>query len=165
ELFEVVTRGADRVTIRSDDHPAYPPAMKDLTCEIEHRVTPGKEHRDQHNSLWEVNLLDLLIRHSTAAHKRETIAWAKRRQSSAEKLAVLQVWRNNIKRRWENGAAVTPAMLRGAVDRVLRVRDILNERLFRTRVELPVCWGLYYEGGVETAALAVNRRHALKYAF
>jgi len=165
ELFEVVTRGADKVTIRSDDHPAYPPAMQRLCCEIEHRITPGKEHRDQHNSLWEVNLLDLLIRHGTAAHKRETIAWAKRRQSSAEKLAVLQVWRNNMKRRWENGEAVTPAMLRGAVGRVLGVGDILKERLFRTRVDLPERWSRYYEGGVETAALAVNRRHGLKYAF
>jgi transposase-like protein len=165
ELFEVATKGADKVTIRSDDHPAYPPAMKGLTCEIEHRITPGKKHRDQHNSLWEVNLLDLLIRHSTAAHKRETIAGAKRRQSSAEKLAVFQVWRNNIKRRWENGAAVTPAMLRGATNRMLTVQDILSERLFRTRIELPESWSRYYEGEVETAALSVNRRHGLKYAF
>jgi transposase-like protein len=165
ELLGVVARGVDRVVIRSDDHPAYPRAMEQLFCEIEHRVTSGKEHRDQHNSLWEVNLLDLLIRHSTAAHRRETIAWVKRRQSSAEKLAVLQVWRNNVKRRWENGPPVTPAMLRGAVDRVLGVRDVLRERLFRTRIGLPESWSRYYEGGVETAALAVNRRHELKYAF
>ncbi|MBK6898632.1 MAG: hypothetical protein IPH09_04965 [bacterium] len=66
---------------------------------------------------------------------------------------VLQVWRNNVKRRWENGAAVTPAMLRGATDRVLTVRDIMKERLFRTKIELPARWSLYYEGGVETAAL------------
>ena len=153
------------MVIRSDDHPAYPKAMEQLKCRIEHRITPGKEHRDQHNSLWEVNLLDLLIRHSTAAHKRETIAWVKRRQSSAEKLAVLQVWRNNVKRRWENGEAVTPAMLRGAVERVLTVRDILKERLFRTRIDLPESWNRYYRREVETAALAVNRRHDLKYAY
>jgi transposase-like protein len=165
ELLDVVTRGADRVVIRSDDHPAYPRAMEHLTCQVEHRITPGKKHRDQHNSLWEVNLLDLLIRHSTAAHKRETIAWSKRRQASAEKLAVLQVWRNNIKRRWENGEAETPAMLRGAADRMLTIQDVLGERQFRTRIELPESWGRYYEGGVETAALKVNRRHELKYAF
>ena len=165
ELLDVAARGVDRVVIRSDDHPAYPRAMEHLTCEIDHRITPGKKHRDQHNSLWEVNLLDLLIRHSTAAHKRETIAWAKRRQASAEKLAVLQVWRNNIKRRWENGEAVTPAMLRGAVNQVLTVQDILRERIFRTRTELPECWNRYYECGVVTAALPVNLRHELKYAF
>ncbi|MBK6897816.1 MAG: hypothetical protein IPH09_00600 [bacterium] len=43
--------------------------------------------------------------------------------------------------------------------------DILKERLFRTRIELPEVWSRYYEGGVETAALAVNRRHELKYAY
>ena len=165
ELFEVATRGAVSVVIRSDDHPSYPAAMNRLTCAFEHRVTPGKQHRDQHNALWEVNLLDLLIRHSTAAHKRETIAWSKRRQSSAEKLAVLQVWRNNIKRRWENGPPETPAMLRGVTNQVLTVRDIMKERLFRTRIELPESWDRYYKRGVETAALAVNRRHELKYAF
>ena len=165
ELLDIATRGADRVVIRSDDHPAYPRAMAHLSCGVEHRITPGKEHRDQHNSLWEVNLLDLLIRHSTAAHKRETIAWSKRRQASAEKLAVLQVWRNNIKRRWENGDAETSAMLRGVADRILTVQDVLGERLFRTRIDLPESWSRYYEGGVETAALKVNRRHELKYAF
>jgi transposase-like protein len=165
ELLEVATRGADKVVIRSDDHPAYPRAMKHLSCEFEHGITPGKERRDRHNSLWEVNLLDLLIRHSTAAHKRETIAWVKRRQASAEKLAILQVWRNNVKRRWENGEAVTPAMLRGATERTLTVQDILCERLFRTRIELPESWNRYYERGVETAALPVNLRHELKYAF
>ncbi len=165
ELLEVVTQGVGKVVVRSDDHPAYPRAMKDLACEVEHRITPGKEHRDQRNSLWEINLLDLLIRHGTAAHRRETIAWAKRRQASAEKLAVLQVWRNNIKRRWENGPPVTPAMLRGATDRVLTVRDILRERLFRTRIELPQSWDRYYARSVETAALPVNQRHRLKYAF
>ncbi len=71
ELFEVVTQGAGKVVVRSDDHPAYPRAMAHLECEVEHRITSGKEHRDQHNSLWEVNLL---IRHGTAAHRRETIA-------------------------------------------------------------------------------------------
>ncbi|NTV03703.1 hypothetical protein HGA89_02135, partial [bacterium] len=81
------------------------------------------------------------------------------------KLAVLQVWRNNIKRRWENGESVTPAMLRGASDRVLTVQDILCRRLFRTRIELPERWSRYYERGVETAALSLNRRHQLKYAF
>ncbi|NTV04757.1 hypothetical protein HGA89_07635, partial [bacterium] len=106
-----------------------------------------------------------LIRHGTAAHRRETIAWSKRRQSSAEKLAVLQAWRNNVKRRWENGEAVTPAMLRGAAERVLTARDILKERLFRTRIDLPESWNRYYRREVETAALAVNRRHELKYAF
>jgi hypothetical protein len=42
---------------------------------------------------------------------------------------------------------------------------VLRERLFRTRIDLPESWNRYYEGGVKTAALAVNRRHELKYAY
>ena len=71
----------DQAVVYSDDHPAYQPAIKRAAMRDQHRITPGREHRDQHNSLWEVNLLDLLIRHSSANHKRETIAWSKRRQA------------------------------------------------------------------------------------
>ena len=43
------------------------------------------------------DLLDLLIRHSGANHKRETIAFSKRRASAIERLCVFLVWRNWIK--------------------------------------------------------------------
>jgi len=128
-------------------------------------VTSSRDHRDKRNPLWEVNLLDLMIRHGTAAHKRETIAWPKRRQGSAERLAIFQVWRNVIKRRWENGAAVSSAMVKGVTTRLLRVRDILANRLFRTRIELPEVWGKYYDRSVETLALGANKRHELVYAY
>ena len=164
ELLEFVTRGRTEITIRSDDHKAYPRAFPDDGCRIKHEITPGRDHRDKRNSLWEVNLLDLLIRHSLAAHRRETIAWAKRRQASAEKLSILQVWRNNVKRRWEKGPPVTPAMLKGVAERRMTVRDILSGRLFRTRIALPDCWDRYYRRVVETPALGRNRTHELKYA-
>ncbi|MBK6897815.1 MAG: IS1 family transposase [bacterium] len=45
ELLVVATRGNGGVVIRSDDHPAYPKAMEQLTCRVEHRVISGKEHR------------------------------------------------------------------------------------------------------------------------
>ena len=78
--------------VHSDDHPAYRRSIKRLSYTLDHRVTPGSNHRDSRNSLWEVNLLDLLIRHCNANHKRETIAWSKRRQASAARLAILLVW-------------------------------------------------------------------------
>ena len=101
ELLAGILPKQRSVTLRSDDHAAYPRAIASLGCDITHRITSSKERRDERNPLWEVNLLDLMIRHSTAAHKRETIAWAKRRQASIEKLAIFQVWRNYIKRRRE----------------------------------------------------------------
>jgi hypothetical protein len=164
ELLEVVTRGCRQVTVRSDDHRAYPRAMRGLGCRITHRITSSKQRRDARNPLWEVNLLDLMIRHSTAAHKRETIAWSKRRQASAEKLSIFQVWRNYIKRRWEKGSEETAAMLKGLATEPLTIGDILRKRLFRDHIPLPPRWMLYYERRVDTAALGVNRLHTLSYA-
>ncbi len=165
ELLQFITQGKEQITIRSDEHRSYPPAMRDLPCRIIHEVTSSKDHRDKRNPLWEVNLLDLMIRHSTAGHKRETIAWPKRRQGSAERLAIFQVWRNVIKRRWENGVPETSAMLKGVVDRTLDVRDVLAKRLFRTRIELPDTWSRYYDRAVETTAIGMNRQHVLTYAY
>jgi transposase-like protein len=165
ELLEALLATGGSVTLRSDDHRAYPRAMAALDCPITHRITSSKERRDQHNPLWEINLLDLVIRHSTAAHKRETIAWAKRRQASIEKLTIFQVWRNYIKRRREKAGRVTPAMLFGLASRPLRVRDILSKRIFFAKVPLTPRWEQYYRRQVETRALPVNRSHQLTYAF
>jgi hypothetical protein len=165
ELLETISRDTSALTVRSDDHHAYSRAMQRLSCQITHRITSSKQRRDQRNPLWEVNLLDLMIRHSTAAHKRETIAWAKRRQSSAEKLTIFQVWRNYVKKRWEKGPDVSSAMLKGLVSQRLTVRDLLCRRLFRWHLELPSRWGLYYERRIRTTALSVNRLHSLSYAF
>jgi len=165
ELLEFITRGKEQITIRSDEHRSYPPAMNGLPCRVQHEVTSSRDHRDKRNPLWEVNLLDLMIRHSTAAHKRETIAWVKRRQGSVDRLSIFQVWRNVIKRRWENGKLVSSGMLKGVTDRILGVRDVLAERLFRTRVGLPDAWCRYYDRAIETAALSTNRQHELTYAY
>ena len=151
--------------IRSDDHRAYPRAIRVIGRSLTHRVTSSKRRRDPRNPLWEVNLLDLMIRHSTAAHKRETIAWAKRRQASIEKLTIFQVWRNYLKQRWEKGARETPAMLLGLAHRPWRVTDLLSQRWFVEKIPLSSRWQTYYRRGVETAALTVNRRHQLRYAF
>ena len=153
------------LTIRSDDHRAYPRAVAAHRVPVRHRITSSKERRDERNPLWEINLLDLMIRHSTAAHKRETIAWAKRRQSSIEKLTIFQVWRNYIKRRREKGERVTPAMELGLTRRPWKLSDLLRERLFFEKVEIPPFWQDYYRRAIQTTALPVNRTHTLRYAF
>ncbi len=151
ELLEVVVGSQQEVTIYSDDHKAYPRAMRGLAPRIRHRVTSGKERRDHRNPLWEVNLLDLLIRHSSANHKRETIAWSKRRQCSAERLAIFLVWRNYMKGRREKAReSPTPAMVRGMVERRFTVGDILEERIFPSRVTLPSRWRQYHDNAVVT---------------
>jgi hypothetical protein len=166
EVLEVVLAGAGKAVVYSDDHHAYRRSIKKLSGQIEHRVTPGKAHRDRNNSLWEVNLLDLLIRHCSANHRRETIAWSKRRQASAERLVILLVWRNYMKgRREKERGSPTPAMERGMLAQPLTVDELLSERIFRDEVEMPPRWAEYYDRAVVTRGLPVNRRHELKYAY
>ena len=165
ELLDALVSRGRTLTIRSDDHRAYPRAIAAAARDVDHRITSSKQRRDEKNPLWEINVLDLLIRHSTAAHKRETIAWAKRRQASIEKLAIFQVWRNYVKRRREKGGRVTSAMLLGVASRPWRVRDLMTGRLFYEKTVLSDRWKAYYRRRVETRALPVNRTHELTYAF
>jgi len=166
ELLDFVARELGKITVYSDDHPAYKRAIRRLSVDVDHRITPGKAHRDRHNSLWEVNLLDLLIRHNNANHKRETIAWSKRRQASTERLAILLVWRNYIKGRREKvRGSPTPAMERGMLERPLVWEELLGRRIFRTRCELPARWAKYYDRTVQTRALERERCHELKFAY
>ncbi len=164
-LLEVVAGGQRRVTVLSDDHRDYPRALKRLPCESTHLVTSSQERRDVGNPLFPINLADLLIRHSSSNHKRETIAWSKRRQSSAERLAVFLVWRNYMKgRREKERGSQTPAQARGMFDSRLEVRDLLERRLFVSRSKLPARWAEYYWRTVCTRVLPRQRRHELSYA-
>jgi hypothetical protein len=165
QLVAVVVGRQPGVTVYSDDHRVYPQALRRVGTPLRHEVTASRAFRGVWNPLWEINLLDLVIRHSSANHKRETVAWSKRRQSSAQRLAVLLVWRNYMQRRREKRrGGPTPAMARGVVGRRLQANDILAERLFVSRIALPPRWRQYYWGEVGTRALARQRRHALRYA-
>lgn len=165
ELLEAVLDGAVQATVRSDDHPAYRRPIRGALCPVRHEVTSSKKRRDGDNELFEVNLLDLWIRHGSANHKRETIAWSKRRQRAIERLAIVLVDRNYLRSRWKKRGGPTPAMLCGVVDWKFTVEETLAARRFPDRCRMPATWRRYYRGEVDTQALAVNRRHTLKYAF
>lgn len=166
ELLRLVAREPQALRIDSDEHPAYPRALRRLKgFEIEHRVTSSKQPRTPQNPLFAVNLLDLLIRHGGGNHKRETIAFSKRRQSAAERLAILQVWRNFVKHFSERRRDACPAQRLGLVTRRRTVREILRRRLFATRIELPERVVRYYRREVQTRRIPNGRRHRLSYAF
>ena len=165
EVVQEAVVGAAKATIRSDEHQAYPRALKGLPCPYTHRQISSQVRRDRRNELFEINALDMFIRHSTANHRRETIAFAKRRQGALERLAVFVVWKNWVKRRWEKRCWQTPAMQMGLAAKVLRFEEILSRRLFPGHVTLPGSWESYYWRRVETPVLGVNRRHVLKYAY
>ena len=120
--------------------------------------------RTPQNPLFPVNLLDLLIRHSSANHKRETIAFSKRRQSAAERLFVLVVWRNYLKSFSERKRDATPAQRLGITGRRLTVDEVLAARLFPGRIGIPDRWGAYYWRLTPTRRIPNGRRHALRYA-
>jgi transposase-like protein len=154
------------VIVHSDDHPAYPGALRGLGGKVTHRVTPGKRHRGVHNPLFPVNRFDLLIRHDQANHKRETIAFPKQRVSAAARLAIVSVCRNYMKRRRQKDrASPTPAMARGMAKKPLEVSELLERRLFYAHTPLPERWKRYYRRLIRTRALPRHRYHQLKYAF
>ena len=166
ELLQIVLKGQSHAIVYSDDHHAYRRSIKGLNAQIDHRVTPGRNHRDKNNSLWEVNLLDLLIRHCMANHRRETIAWSKRRQASAERMLIFLVWRNYMKgRREKKRGSPTPAMVKGMMESPLEIEDLLSERIFNSRIDLPPRWSKYYYRKVKTVGIVGERKPELKYAY
>lgn len=154
------------LTLHSDDHPAYPRALRRLDPRsFRHYVTPGRSARIPQNPLFAANLLDLLIRHSSANHKRETIAFSKRRQSAAERLWVLVVWRNYLKSFSERRQDATPAQRLGLLPERLTIAHVLSERLFPTRLALPERLARYYWRLTPTRRIQNPRTHHLRYAF
>jgi len=165
-LLRLLLPMPQRLTLHSDDHQDYPRALRHLPhLDVTHQVTSSKDPRTAHNPLFPVNLLDLLIRHSGANHKRETIAFSKRRQSAIERLWVLLVWRNYTKSFSERKRDATPAMRFGLLDRPLTVGQVLGRRLFPVRIGLPERWQHYYQRASVTRCLPRGALHRLRYAF
>jgi hypothetical protein len=136
------------------------------TVQIDHQITSSKVRRTRSNRLFPVNLADLLLRHGSANHRRETIAFSKRRQAALERAAVFTVWRNTIKRRRENGRMESAAMRLGLVDRLLSWRAILRKRLFPGHFDLPEPWGRYYWRRVRTVVFGDRQvTHECRHAF
>ena len=151
--------------VLSDEHRAYPQAMKKLAHSIQHETVSSRRCRTRNNLLFAVDLLDLLVRHGSANHKRETIAFSKRRQGALERMAVLHVWRNRQKRVSERKPdSPTPAMLLNLETHPLGPEEVLHRRLFPSRVPLPQPLARYYWRDVETRQVPGNTRHELRYA-
>lgn len=165
ELLDVLVPPGQTVALRSDEHPAYPRALRRLAGRtFRHEVTPSRAPRTATNPLFPVNLADLLIRHSSANHKRETIAFSKRRQSAAERLWIWLVWRNTIKSFSERRQDATPAQRLGLLPQKLGVADVLRERLFPSRIPLPERWADYYWRRIPTRRIANPVPHRATYA-
>ena len=153
------------VAIASDEHPAYPQAFARVgDRRIAHSTTSSKASRTPRNPLFAANLADLLLRHSSANHKRETIAFSKRRQGALYRAAIWAVWRNFMKSRSENRRNSPPAVALGLVPRRLSTRGLLAGRRFPWRQKLGPWLERCYFARIPTRALARCRSHTLTYA-
>ena len=165
-LLQLAAPTPQALLVRSDEHPAYPRALRRLKgWSIHHACTPSVQARTAGNPLFPVNRLDLLLRHNSACHKRETIAFAKRHQAVVERGVLLCLWLNFVKAFSENHGGGTPAMRLGLRECPLTLAGILKGRLFPERVRLPAEWERYYGRLIPTAAIAHARIHALKLSF
>jgi len=153
------------ITFRSDEHADYPPALASLAgYRIRHERTSSLAARTAGNPLFPANRLDLLLRHNSANHKRETIAFSKRHQAVVERAAWLILWQNFSKPFSERHGGATPAMRLKLRDRPVPIEELLRTRLFPSRVPLPEEWARYYRGEVPTRRIAKERRHRLTLA-
>jgi hypothetical protein len=167
-LLSIVAPRPQELVLHTDEHQAYPRALKRVPhLRVEHKTISSRAARTPQNPLFPVNLLDLLIRHSGSHHKRETIAFSKRLQSGVGRMAILAVWRNLMKpfsERDRKADRQSPAMRLGLTDRLWTVEDVLEKRLFPSRIALPEPWGQYYWGRVPSRTLPRWRQHRRRYA-
>lgn len=160
----VVPPGAE-VEIQSDEHRAYPQAFARLhDRRIQHRATSSTLSRTPRNPLFPANLADLLLRHASANHKRETIAFSKRRQGALYRAAIWAVWRNYLKSRSENRRDEPPGVALGMIPKRLSAEQVLAERRFPWRQELSPWLLRCYFGRIPTRRLPRCRSHSLRYA-
>jgi transposase-like protein len=165
EALRLAVRVPQGLVVRSDEHQAYPRALRRLEgYRVRHERTSSREARTTGNPLFPVNRLDLLLRHNSANHKRETIAFSKRHQSVVERAAWLVAWLNLVKPYSERRGGGTPAVRVGAARRRWTVGELLRWRLFPGRIVLPGTLAGYYRGEVRTPRVRNERRHVLKLA-
>ena len=166
ELVRRVVPPGAAAEIRSDEHTAYPAAFRRLGKgrRVVHRTTSSRAARTARNPLFPVNLADLLLRHGGANHKRETIAFSKRKQGALYRAAIFAVWRNYVKPVSERRQDAPPGVRLGVIEAPLRVETILAQRLIPRRAELRGWLARCYAGEIPTRFLPRNRAHRLRYA-
>ncbi len=117
-------------------------------------------------ALFPADTLHGLLRHSLAAHRRETIAFGRRINAIVERLFLAVVWRNFIKGRSERRPdPTTPAMRLGLTDRPWNWSRTLGRRLFPARECVDPEWMRLYRRDWLTPELPTNTRHRLIFAF
>ncbi|MGH0037704.1 MAG: hypothetical protein ACQGVK_21955, partial [Myxococcota bacterium] len=106
----------------------------------------------------------LLLRHTAANHKRQTIAFSKRRQGALYRAAIFMVWRNYVKWSAEGTKKPPPGVRIGVIGERQSVAGLLEGRRFPWRTSLRGWLERCYYGRIPTRAVPNGRTHALRYA-
>ena len=162
-----------------DGHTSYRIAVENHPCadRIETRCYPNPPRgpkgsprsaaavaRDR--AMFPVDLLHSLLRHSLAAHKRETIAFVRRLNAGMEQFHVAAVWRNFVKGVSERkNDRTTPAMRLGLTDQPWSWKRVLARRLFPDREGLDGSLLDLYRRDWLTPELPSNTRHRKVFAY
>jgi transposase-like protein len=168
-----------RLELLGDGHPAYDQAAADHPRAADLRLqrhpnpprgpkgsarSPRAIARDR--ALFPVDLLHGLLRHSLAAHRRETLAFGRRLNAILERLFLAAVWRNFVKGVSERKRdPTTPAMRLGLTDRPWSWQRVLACRLFPDRERLDGLWRELYARDWTTPDLPSNTRHRRVFAY
>ncbi len=163
-VLRTVVQTPQPFALHTDQHEDYPRAISRLPQhKVAHSTISSRALRDRNNPLFPVNLLDLLLRHSQADHRRATLSFPKRRQGTIERLWVFLVWRNLHKWDSENRPGRTPAMHLGLERSRASIRRILQQRQFPSHGLLSPSWWGYYWRVTPTRRMREIRVHDPKY--
>lgn len=118
--------------------------------------------RERDRALFPNDQLHRFLRHSEAAHRRETIAFGRSYNALVDRLALFVVWRNLVQARSERRPGDgTTAMRLGLTDRRWQWAQVLAERLHPGRVEAAQEVMGHYRRELVTPSLPNERRHTL----
>ncbi len=110
--------------------------------------------------------LHRFLRHTEAAHRRETIAFGRSYNGLVERMALFVVWRNLVQARSERHPRDgTTAMRLRLTNRPWGWNEVLAERLHPARVRAGEEVMTYYRRGLVTPSLPNEKRHALLRAY
>jgi hypothetical protein len=165
-LLEAFRNAESPLDVTTDEHADYPRAIARLPRgAISHRTVSSRASRTTRNPLFAVNLLDLLIRHSSANHKRETIAFSRSRRGAIERLWLFLAWRNYVKSFSEKSRSATPAQRAGVAERRWTLKQLFRRRLFPEQIELPALWKAHYEGSIPTRVFPATSIPTFRFAY
>ena len=173
----LLARAPGPVTLVTDDDPTYArviashPERRRITHEVHRNPKRGpkgsprtREARARDRAMRPIDALHMVVRHSKAHHRRETIAFARLHVALVERFHVFVVWRNFVKQRLEQRLTPSSAQILGLTDEIWTWTRVLAKRLFPFRVGLTPATEPIYRRTWATPGVP-HRPHELKHAF